>query len=115
MPVEIITGASDVEVAHLMADATALVYPAVEDFGLVPVGRMAAGTPVLALDIAGTRETVVDGVTGYLFPGLDAAAWAARLNDVAGLDRAACRARAQEFSPAAFARATHAWVDRAIR
>ena len=76
VPVEIVTGTTDAEVAQLMADAAVLVYPAVEDFGLVPVEAISAGTPVLALDEAGTRETVVDGVTGYLLDGLDASAWA---------------------------------------
>lgn len=37
-----------------------------EDFGLGPVEAMACGTPVVAWNYAGPRETVVDGATGYL-------------------------------------------------
>lgn len=111
VPTEVLTGLSDAQVAQLMADATALVYPAVEDFGLVPVEAMAAGTPVLALDQAGTKETVVDGETGYLFPDLDAAAWGARIADAAALDPHRCRARASVFSSAAFAASVHGWLD----
>ena len=110
VPVEIVTGASDAAVAQLMADAAVLVYPAVEDFGLVPVEAMAAGTPVLALDEAGTRETVIDGVTGYLMPGLDATAWAGRVEEAAGLDPAKCRARADEFSEESFQVAVLDWI-----
>lgn len=112
VPVRIVTGADDAEVAQLMADATALVYPAVEDFGLVPVEAMAAGTPVIALDEAGTKETVVDGVTGYLMPGLDAPAWAARVRDAAGLDPDRVRARAADFGPESFRQAVRDWVAR---
>ena len=43
-----------------------LVYPAYEDFGIVPVEAQACGTPVVALDAGGTAETVVDGASGAL-------------------------------------------------
>lgn len=39
-----------------------------EPFGLTPLESMACGTPVVAVDEGGFRETVVDGVTGLLVP-----------------------------------------------
>src|SRR5207342_1828247 len=45
----------------------ALVFPGVEDFGIVPVEAMAAGAPVIAFGRGGALETVIDGVTGCLF------------------------------------------------
>jgi glycosyltransferase involved in cell wall biosynthesis len=39
-----------------------------EPFGLVPLESMACGTPVIAVNEGGFRETVDDGVTGYLVP-----------------------------------------------
>lgn len=111
VPVRVVTGASDDEVVRLMADATALVYPAVEDFGLVPVEAMAAGTPVLALDEAGTKETVVDGVSGFLLPELDPRAWAARLAQVADLDVDAVRRRGQDFGVGSFRRQVLEWIE----
>jgi glycosyltransferase involved in cell wall biosynthesis len=45
----------------------ALVFPGVEDFGIVPVEAMAAGAPVIAYARGGARETVRDGVTGLWF------------------------------------------------
>ena len=39
-----------------------------EGFYLPAVEAMAAGVPVIATDIAGNRDLVVDGTTGYLVP-----------------------------------------------
>jgi glycosyltransferase involved in cell wall biosynthesis len=43
-----------------------LFSPPQEDFGLGPVEAMACGTPVVAWDRVGPKETVADGVTGFL-------------------------------------------------
>jgi glycosyltransferase involved in cell wall biosynthesis len=37
-----------------------------EDFGITPVEAMASGTPVIAFNGGGFKESVVDGVTGVL-------------------------------------------------
>lgn len=37
-----------------------------ETFGLVPLESMACGTPVIATNVSGHRETVVNGKTGFL-------------------------------------------------
>ncbi len=37
-----------------------------DTFGLVPLESMACGIPVIALNVAGYRETILDGKTGYL-------------------------------------------------
>jgi len=50
-----------------------------EPFGMVVVEAMAAGRPVVASDVSGPRESVVEGETGYLVPPGDAAALAQRL------------------------------------
>lgn len=51
----------------LLRSAGLLVYtPSNEHFGIVPLEAMLAGVPVLAADSGGPRETVVEGVTGWL-------------------------------------------------
>ena len=49
------------------ARCRALIFPGIEDFGIVPVEAMASGKPVIAFDYGGARETVIDGLTGVLF------------------------------------------------
>jgi glycosyltransferase involved in cell wall biosynthesis len=61
-----------------MAKARALIVPTVEEFGIAAVEANAAERPVIGPDRGGTRETVVDGQTGVLFPAgrFDAAGYA---------------------------------------
>ena len=64
-----------------MSRARAVVFPSVnEPFGQVPVEAMACGTPVIASDSGGPRETILEGKTGYHFRTNDAASLAERIN-----------------------------------
>ncbi|SDC03969.1 glycosyltransferase [Ruegeria marina] len=51
----------------LYQNARALIFPAEEDFGIVPVEAMACGTPVLAYGRGGALDSVIDGKTGLFF------------------------------------------------
>ncbi len=74
-----------------------------EGFGLVTVEAAMRATPVLAADLEGIKDAVIDGVTGQLAPSADADAWvdqlAVLLADPAGLRArgASCRQQAQEL------------------
>ena len=50
------------------AEARALLFPGIEDFGIVPLEAQCVGTPVIALGIGGALETVKNGETGVFFP-----------------------------------------------
>ncbi|MBJ7329449.1 MAG: glycosyltransferase [Solirubrobacteraceae bacterium] len=95
---------SDAEADELMATCRALLFPGVEDFGIVPVEAQAAGMPVIAYGEGGARDSVRDGVTGVLYDDPSAAGLAAAIERFEGLslDDAALRAHALEFAPEVF-------------
>jgi len=53
-----------------------------ESFGLVALEAMACGTPVVASDVGGLRETVKDGETGYLIAGRSPQPFARRITSL---------------------------------
>lgn len=58
---------SDEEVRDHYRRCRALVFPGIEDFGLVPVEVQACGRPVIAFARGGALETVVEGLSGHFF------------------------------------------------
>ncbi|MDR1837268.1 MAG: glycosyltransferase [Treponema sp.] len=58
---------SDEKAAALFAGALALLYPGIEDLGLVPIEAQAAGCPVIAYREGGATETIKENVTGIFF------------------------------------------------
>ena len=57
----------DTELAKRYKNCRALIFPGIEDFGMMPVECLAAGRPVIAYDRGGLREIIEDGVNGLLF------------------------------------------------
>ncbi len=53
-----------------------------EGFSRAILEAMAAGKPVIATDVGGNREAVVDGVTGYIVPPGDSDALVSRIRDL---------------------------------
>lgn len=107
----------DDTLAALYAGARAVVFPSDDDFGLVPVEAMAAGTPVLALRRGGATETVIEGVTGEFFdePIEELLADCVRrfLEKEHTYRVDALRARAAQFSADRFRERMHAFVTQA--
>lgn len=69
--VEFLGAVQDEALAALYADAIAVLYPVKdEDFGIVPVESMLSGTPVIAHNSGGPKETVLPNTTGILFDDL---------------------------------------------
>jgi glycosyltransferase involved in cell wall biosynthesis len=58
---------TDTEVVDLLNRAIALIYtPRLEPFGFAPLEANACRTPVVAIAEGGVRETIKDGINGYL-------------------------------------------------
>jgi len=64
--VELLGRVSDHQLRDLYRRARALVFPQVEDFGIIPVEAQATGCPVIAYAAGGTLETVTEA-TGLFF------------------------------------------------
>lgn len=96
--------ATDEELRGLYAGAKALLFPGLEDFGIVPVEAQAAGTPVVAFGRGGALETVKDGETGLFFreQTVDALCGALEEFESRAWSAAACRASAARFGQARF-------------
>jgi len=65
--VEFLGALNDEEVAMHLSRCKALIFPGVEDFGIVPLESLASGRPVIAYGLGGVLETIQDGETGVLF------------------------------------------------
>lgn len=98
---------SDQKLREEYSGAKALVYPQVEDFGLMPLEAAACGTPSLGLAKAGSLETILPGRTGELFGEAESdEGLAHRLRNWQkdSFDFNILRAHAETFSKAAFSR-----------
>ncbi|MBQ8125402.1 MAG: glycosyltransferase, partial [Kiritimatiellae bacterium] len=95
---------TDAQLRDLYARARALIFPGVEDFGIVPVEVQAAGTPVIAFGVGGARETVVAGETGLFFDEqtVDSLCGAIESFEARTWSADACRRNAARFSKDAF-------------
>jgi len=58
---------SEDKLKHLYSRARALLFPGIEDFGLVPLEAQAAGCPVIAFGAGGALESVIEAETGVFF------------------------------------------------
>ncbi|MGO3346228.1 MAG: glycosyltransferase family 4 protein [Marinomonas sp.] len=65
--VELLGRQAFAEIKHLFANCKALIFPGVEDFGIVPLEAMASGRPVIAYKKGGALETVSEGLSGLFF------------------------------------------------
>ena len=96
--------ATDEELRGLYAGAKALLFPGLEDFGIVPVEAQAAGCPVIAYGAGGALETVVEGRTGMFFKEQTVESLCAAIEEFESREFAAdvCRENARQFAEAVF-------------
>ena len=95
--------------------ARALLFPAHEDFGIIPVEAQACGTPVLGLRRGGLLETVIDGETGFLIDSREPGPYAAALRHLGELSPRRIQEHAGAFSSDRFANRIAHWIDHFAR
>jgi glycosyltransferase involved in cell wall biosynthesis len=118
--VEFLGWRDDDEVAELYRRCRALLFPGLEDFGIVPLEAMAAGRPVIAFGAGGALETVVslDGeepATGLFFQEQTVEVLVqaiGRFESAAHrFEPKACRARAERFDRPRFKERIASYID----
>ncbi len=124
---------SDADLASIYAHCRALIFPGVEDFGMVPIECMGAGRPIIGLYAGGLKETLrgikpwdrkqskaleTRGATGVFFPAITADPVSSVISAVYYfMDReetfssGACIAQAELFSAQGF---RQTWSQRII-
>jgi glycosyltransferase involved in cell wall biosynthesis len=103
---------SDEEVANLFVSSEAFIFPLLDDFGVVGIEALAAGTPVIAYKAGGALDYVEEGKTGIFFNEQTAESLVAALEkfEKTSFDHAAIRRSAQAFSPEQFAKTMLAYI-----
>jgi glycosyltransferase involved in cell wall biosynthesis len=107
---------SDDEAASLFSRARALLYPGIEDMGLIPIEANAAGCPVIAFREGGVLDTLREGLTGMFFDEQTPASLAKTIEEFEKTesrfqDRAAFREHTEQFSKAAFIKRVQTIID----
>jgi len=95
---------SDKKLDELYSQAKALIFPGVEDFGIVPVETQASGCPVIAYRKGGALETVDENETGLFFSQqtVDSLCDAVQRFEAMEFSKNACRRNAARFSTERF-------------
>ena len=110
--VEFLGRVTDEYLRQLYRQARGLIFPQLEDFGIIAVEAQASGCPVLAFGDGGALE-IVTPETGWLFNDVTAHGIAGAVKAAAAdqRDSEACVANAQRFSPSVFEQSIADAVD----
>lgn len=93
----------------LYQKSIALIFPAIEDFGIMPVEAMAAGTPVIVPSEGGAAESVTL-LKGGVCVDLSSPDWNTALEMSQRVDRAGLPGRANHLSNSRFRHSVRQWI-----
>ncbi len=115
--VQLLNNVNDLEIVNHFQSADAFLFTSDEDFGITPLEAMACGTPVIAYKAGGSRDTVIDGVTGILFDKQTAGSLAKAIDrfDHLHFDPDVIRKHAEKFATKEFLKAFKKLVDQSVK
>lgn len=111
VPVIFVGRPSNAFLYALYQRAQAYVFPAVEDFGIMPVEAMALGTPVIVPLTGGAAESVDALAGGFALPEFADDLILSALDGLGSVDRDGLKDRARLFSRGRFRAEISAWVQ----
>ncbi len=114
--VEFLGFVSDDDLGNYYRRARALLFPGIEDFGIVPVEAIASGCPVIALGEGGILDSMtIETAVLYSDPSIEGLQQAIRRFESWSFDEKALRQRSRQFSEQAFIGSFSAIVSSALR
>lgn len=101
------------DVADMYKSSRALLYPQLEDAGVIPLEAQACGLPVIAYGNGGALDTVRDGETGVFFDEQSAESLAKAMHTFGqwSYDPERLRTHAREFKESTFAEKIKTFVE----
>ncbi|MEM1183788.1 MAG: glycosyltransferase [Planctomycetota bacterium] len=113
--VEFMGRVGDEHLRQLYRRASVLLFPQVEDFGIVAVEAQACGCPVVARRAGGALDTVLEGRTGAFFDKPTPNAIIDAVKRVPSKVHAQCRENAERFAEPVFDKAMQKVIASAVR
>jgi glycosyltransferase involved in cell wall biosynthesis len=101
----------------LYGGAAALLFPQIEDAGIVPMEAQASGTPVIGLRHGGLSDVIIDGKTGVLVADQTVEAFMEAISRFKSMtfDRSRIREHARQFHEDVFSHRIRETVEAAAR
>ncbi|MGV9712269.1 glycosyltransferase [Gordonia sp. NPDC003424] len=112
VPVTFVIRPSNHLLYALYSRALAYIFPAIEDFGIMPIEAMAVGTPVIAPPVGGAAESIQITKGGALLESDTRTGWVSAIATATGLDSSEIKNSAQRFSRTRFRSEIRQWVSR---
>ncbi len=111
VPVLIVERPSDQLLYALYQCALVFVFPAVDDFGIMPVEAMSLGTPAIVVSRGGAQESIRALRGGIVLPSIDGAALVRGVEDALALDMSfAVSSAAGAFGATVFTDRLRRWM-----
>ena len=114
--VTFLTNVNDAEIAGHFQSALGFIMPNMDDFGIVAVEALAAGTPIIAYNRGGARDYVIPGKTGLFFEKQTVKQLVAALETALGknFDHAAVAGHASRFSVETFNKNVRNYITKCL-